>query len=468
MLSDEQCEEIVMTAFELLERTGADVMNEKALSLLKEAGCFVKGNRVRIPSSKLEWALRVAPSRLTLCDRNGNRAILMETDNVHYGPSFGSSLTYDANSGEIKKVVKSDVENIAKICSHLKNIDFLMDNGTPTDVPESVAELHSFDALVNNSVKPILQPVKNKVQAEAVIEMAIEVKGSLEELQADPFVVLYVGANEPLLHSDDALGALIVAAEHGVPVAYANNLISGLTAPEETAGVLVVALANSLVGILVAQLAKESTPVLTGGFFTINDTDNEMIPYGAPEISLMGAGYSNVLRYLNVPSLGFAGATDSKISDAQMGLESAFSVLHAGLSGTNMIYGSGQMESANISSPFLVVIADEVMGMTKRMMNGVTVNEDTLSRGVIDEVQPGGHYLGEPHTMQYFKSERFWPELMNRNRIDDWTAAGAKTLGTRVLEKTQAFLNNPKSEKLAQEVSDKLSKIIEVAESKLK
>lgn len=465
MLSDDQCEELVMTAFELLERTGADIHSAAAVELLQKAGCFVSGDRVRIPSAKLEWALRSAPSRVTLCDRNGKRAILMETDNVHYGPGFGSRLTLDLETEEIRQALKADVANTAGLCSALGNIDFAMAGCLPSDVPESSAELHCFEALAGGTAKPILQPVKNGAQAEAVIKMAETVKGGGDELRANPFLALYIAGDEPLSHNGDALDALMAAAGSGVPAAYVNNLVTGLTAPTEPAGALVVALANSLVGILVAQLVREGAPCIAGGFFTINDTRNGMIPFGAPEISMIGAGYANVLRYLRIPSIGFAGASDSKTTDAQMGLESAFSILHAGLAGTNMIYGSGLTESAAVLSPFLLVIADEVVGMTKRMMAGVEVSEEKLARGVIDTVQPGGHYLGEAHTMHHFRTEQFWPKLMNRSRIDDWIAAGSKTLGVRAAEKTRSILALGSGCPLPEGVAARLAEIISGFES---
>jgi len=83
---------------------------------------------------------------------------------------------------------------------------------------------------------------------------------------------------------------------------------------------------------------------------------------------------------LKVPSFGFGGGTDSKISDAQLGLESAMSLLTAGLAGTNMIYGAGQMETGKIGSPYLVVMGSEIMGMTRRIMRGVEMDEDRLCR----------------------------------------------------------------------------------------
>ncbi len=90
MLSDDQCEEIFMTVLELLERTGVEVLNEEAREVFEKAGCWVDGTRVRIPSALAEWAARTAPSRVTLCDRNGKRAVRLETTYSYFGPGQGN------------------------------------------------------------------------------------------------------------------------------------------------------------------------------------------------------------------------------------------------------------------------------------------------------------------------------------------------------------------------------------------
>ncbi len=467
MLSDDQCEEIVMTAFEILERTGADILSEKARDIFAAGGCWVDGDRVRFPSAKLEWALRSAPSRVTLCDRNGKRAILMETDNVHYGPGFGNDSILDMESGEIRAITKADVADIAKMCCSLKDVDFVMDSGLPGDVKEKVAAVHAFEAMVSHTTKPIIQEVDCVQQAQTVMDMAAVVAGGADKLQMNPFVALCVVNKEPLSHAANLLDIVIAASQKGVPVIYNSQLVSGLTAPNQCAGALVVALCNALVGVMLSQLAQEGAALIAGGFFTIHDTDHGVAPYGAPEVSLMGTGFANVLRFLRVPSFGFAGGSDTKTSDAQLGLESTFSILHAGLAGTNLVHGGGQIESGRTFSAISLAIGDEVMGMTRRIMRGIAIDEDRLARGVIDDVQPGGHYLGTEHTMYYFKTEQFWPELMNRNRIDDWMAAGSKTLGVRAKEKVQDMLKFYEGQPLDDAIAAQLKEIIAKAEAAL-
>lgn len=463
MLSNDQCEEVFLTAMELLERTGADVLNKDALAIFEKNGCYVEGNRVRIPSAISEWAVRTAPSRVTLCDRNGKRAMLLETNNAYYGPGNDNKLIIDPISGETRKPVKADVVNAALVCDGLKNVDFAMANGLPTDVDPELAELYAFEALVANTTKPIIQDARSIKQATAIVELAAAVAGGLKELQKNPFFALYVVTTEPLVHSEDAMAQVMFAAANKIPFAYGSRLVAGETAPANPAGAMVVALANALVGIVISQFVQSGAPIMAGGFLTIKDRVNDITSFAAPEISLMCAGMSNVLRFIGIPSISFGGGSDSKISDAQMGLESAFSILTAGMSGANVISGCGQTESGLAGSLELLVMGDEAMGMTRRIMRGILVNEEMLARGVIDVVSPGGHYLGEEHTLKFFKTETWWPSLMNRNRIDDWTAAGAKPMGQRVKEKTQNLIKTHKAEPLSAEILSAMKVIIDQA-----
>lgn len=466
MLSEDQCEELFMTTLEVLERTGAEIQNKEAREIFEKAGCWVDGNRVRIPSALSEWAVRSAPSRVTVCDRNGKRALKLETTNAYYGPGQGNTYVLDPLTAERRKPVKADVVKTGVVCDGLKNVDFVMSNGLPTDVKASTEEVHAFEALVTNTTKPIVQSIQGIEQAQAILDIATAVAGSLREFQKNPFAVFLIETQGTLVHSDETLAKVMFAARNKVPYIYATKLIAGETSPATPAGAIVVALADVLVGILLGQLVRQGAPVIAGGFFTIKNQETGILPFGAPEISLMGTGMANVLRFLGIPSFGFAGATDAKESDAQMGLEAAFSILHAGMSGTSLIHGCGQLEYGVTGSLELLVMGDEVMGMTRRMMRGVEVNEERLARGVIDVVQPGGHYLGEEHTLKYFRTEFWWPTLMNRTRIADWEANGSKSLGQRVKEKTQSIINTYHSEKLPPEVLGKIKAILDKADGR--
>jgi len=74
----------------------------------------------------------------------------------------------------------------------------------------------------------------------------------------------------------------------------------------------------------------------------------------------------------------------------------------------------------------MVVICDQIVDMIRRVMQGITVNDDTLAVDVIREVGYGGDYLSHEHTVQHFRQEMFFPKLFARQTIDQWVKNGSK------------------------------------------
>jgi len=70
VLSDDQIEEIVHSALDVLERVGTRVYGEEGLALLRDAGCLVSdGDLVRIPSWLVKDALNTTPERIVVAGR---------------------------------------------------------------------------------------------------------------------------------------------------------------------------------------------------------------------------------------------------------------------------------------------------------------------------------------------------------------------------------------------------------------
>jgi trimethylamine--corrinoid protein Co-methyltransferase len=156
---------------------------------------------------------------------------------------------------------------------------------------------------------------------------------------------------------------------------------------------------------------------------------------GGPEMSLGLAAHAQVARSFGLPTWGLAGATDSKMVDAQAGLESAFAILAQGLGGLNLIHDVGYMDMGMVCSTDMLVMGNEIIGMAKRFIQGIEVNAETLARDVIAGVGPGGHYLQEDHTFAHFKGQLWRPQLLERRGYDDWKADGSKSMAQRVRER---------------------------------
>ena len=197
------------------------------------------------------------------------------------------------------------------------------------------------------------------------------------------------------------------------------------------------------------------------------DMRSGILAYGAPELSLLCAAFAEVSRYLRLPYYSTAGSTDSKLVDEQAALGGAFSLLVAGLSGANMIHDTGFLESAIVGSLQYVVMMDEVIGMVKRILRGIPVTPESMALDVIDRVGPGGQYLTDDHTLEHFKTEFWFPTLLDRKPWEAWEAEGGKSLGERVQEKLNHILDTHAVPPLPEPAKQKIDAILAEAEARV-
>ncbi len=86
VLSESQTKDIHLASLEVLRRTGIRFHHDEALNLLKEAGAFISdGNLVKFPAQLVEDAIGSAPSRIVMCDREGDPSIFLEGSKVYFG-----------------------------------------------------------------------------------------------------------------------------------------------------------------------------------------------------------------------------------------------------------------------------------------------------------------------------------------------------------------------------------------------
>ena len=155
-------------------------------------------NTVNIPPHLVHEAIESAPKMISIANRNGQTCIQLGGDNVYFGPA-GVSAPYirDPWTGERRPLVKKDIENAARIVDALPNIAFLMVNGVISDVSEKVADLHEFEAMLRNTIKPIVLINQNRENLVVALDIAKEISGSLEAFQRAPFFISHPEPSSP-------------------------------------------------------------------------------------------------------------------------------------------------------------------------------------------------------------------------------------------------------------------------------
>jgi trimethylamine--corrinoid protein Co-methyltransferase len=467
ILDESQILRLHHAALRILGETGVKILHKKVLDILVGHGARVKeGTVVTIPPYLVEEAIQSAPSNLVVYNRKKEPAMELGGRRIYFGTGTDLPKTIDLFTREIRDTKADDVIAGTVISDALPNIDFIGSYGLPRDIPPGLHYIRCFQLEVENSVKPIFFTAGSERDLRVILDLASVVAGGREKLSAYPFLIHYSEPTSPLSHSEEALSKLICCAENGIPVNYTPALLAGSTGPVTLAGALDVALAEALSGLVIHQLVEKGAPIITGVVATSMDMLHATASYTAPEFRLTHSAYADIFHYYGLPIWGTAGCSDAQFPDLQAGAEYGFTLLNAALDGTHLIHDCGYLGQGFIGSPEMIIFADEVIGMVKRYMRGFNLDEDHLALDVIRKVGPGGHYLAEKHTLDFFMKEHWRPAFFNRESLPNWVKKGKKKVDEKLIHRALDLLKHHRPEPLPQAVKEELDRIWSEAQKK--
>jgi trimethylamine--corrinoid protein Co-methyltransferase len=470
MLSDDQLQELFDSVLHVLEYTGLEVHHEEARDILKKAGAWIEDLRVRIPSYLVKRSLEMAPRSFTVFARDGNpkHHIHIGPGRGHFGPGPTCPNFIDVETLERRPYVKSDVPLVAKVVDALPNIDFCESLGTVSDVHHELGALYEFAGMFSNTSKPIVAWSYDKYDSAGIHEIAVAEAGGQEAFERRPNYIHYCEPLSPLVSTREALDKLIFAARQRVPLIFTPCPIAGGTAPVTPAGIIIQGVAESWMGLTVAQAIQPGLPFIMGGVFSVMDMNTMVLAYGAPELSLMMAGLTELAHFAGLPLWQTGGCTDAKTFDAQAMIEGATSVFFSALTGGDLCHDVGYTESAMTGSVFQLCAMDEAIGYSRRITRGIEVNDDTLAVDVIHNVGPNGHYLKQPHTHRYYKNEFWYPNLHDRRNYEEWVEMGKQTMKDRTIARVHDILATHQPSAIKPETEKVIKQVLEKAEERVK
>jgi trimethylamine--corrinoid protein Co-methyltransferase len=466
VLSREQMWSIHAAALKILERTGFEMRHRGARKMLLDAGCSLsRHGRIRMPAYLAEDALKTAPKRIQLYDQTGNEAMDLVDENWFYGTGSDTIFTLDLDTGQRRRTTIEDTANFARLVDGLENMDFAMSMSNPENVPIDDIYVYVFAAMIKNTNKPLIFIADSGEDIAKMYDIACMVAGGEKELQVKPFLLNYSEAISPLVFPQNVVEKLIFCAQKKIPICLPSGCNAGGGGPVTLAGALALGIAENLVGLVIHQLAGKGSPFLFAPNVSVLDMRTTVISYGCPEWSLTQAALADMRDEIyGMPIWAFAGASDSKVMDAQAGAEAMFSILTAMQSRCNVIHDVGYLEFGTTSSLEMLVMADELVAMSRFFTEGLSINEDTLALDVIDRVALGGKqsiFLTDDHTMKHFRQAHFHPRLLNRFRYEAWKDAGAPDLYKRCNAEAKRILSEHRVEPKPAGVLTEIENILE-------
>ncbi len=115
-----------------------------------------------------------------------------------------------------------------------------------------------------------------------------------------------------------------------------------------------------------------------------------------------------------------------------------------------------------------LVIDDEIAAMIKRVVSGVSFDDELMGVDLIKKVGIAGDFFSRQntleHTMKHMATEQVQSTIIDRRAREGWEKEGSKSMLQRANEKVVEILKNHKPCPLPEGVGEELKRIIRSAE----
>jgi len=474
LLSNENVRRIHSASLEVLGTKGVRVMRDGALNMLERAGAKVDYHtkQVLFPSELVEQSIERAPKTILFAARNKKYDLVLSPGGITYTRTVTGSAGYidDLTTGKYRKILLSDVKDWARLVDALENVNYC--SGIfASDVPLATRDIHIFIAMLENTEKHLQFSAEESGSTENfkyIIRLASAVAGGKEELRKRPIFNILTTAFSPLEYNEVTVDMLLMAGEYGIPVELATCPIAGATGPVTPVGVVLLANVELLAGVVIAEVANPGAPlVLAPRVYFLNMREGNVLG-GCVESAMVAAMQAQVFNECyGIPTCLSGPGTDAMLSDEQSMIERVYHTLLPALAGVNVLACAGLVEQASTVSPIQLVIDNEILAMTLRILRGFSVDNDSLGIKTIDKVGPGGNFLTENHTLKYFRTEYLMPPIFNRMCRENWEKSNIKDFKARAKNRVLDILGEHQSSPLDKNLAKELRLIMKEAEKEI-
>ena len=457
MLDGDQVARIVDQAIGVLRDVGVFVENDEALALLDGAGVRIESGRAFIDEGAVHRALGTAPDRIEVRDRNGEAALDLTGDNVHFDPGSAALWVLDPGTRRRRQPTVDDCVHLAWVAQSCRNIRGQSTGLIPADLPEEVADRYRLYVALKHCDKPVITGTFRKDAFGVMKAMLAAVRGGEDALRETPLAIFDCCPTPPLKWSDLTCQALIDGARAGIPAEMVSMPLAGATSPVTLREMVLQHCAECLSGVVIHQLAQPGAPIVWGGSPSAFDMRYGTTPMGAIETMMVDMAYAQVGKHLGLPTHAYMGLSDAKVVGWQAGAESGIGAVLAALAGVNMISGVGMLDFESCQSLEKLVLDDEACGMALRLVSGIRHDSADQAPELMREVVETGHFLGHPHTRANFRKELYIPgKVLDRATYGGWEASGAKDSFETASDHVQTILARGNPSPLPQDVASEL------------
>jgi trimethylamine--corrinoid protein Co-methyltransferase len=449
-------EKIHQASLEILEEVGMRIMHKRGRNLLEEAGCKVDhgAERVKFPPELVQWAIEKCPGSFQWKSRNPENDIIVDSSSIYIG-NWRGSWYLDPETEKRRTGSTDDLAASVRLLDALPDIHWVFRPFSfLSDCSPEIEMLIVHITMLRNSDKVLGTVVFDDMHKWLI---PIYEAAGLKTL-ASPSI------SAPLSLSEDQCQGILDYAAANHPIAVYGGAAKNAQGPATMAGCLALGNAQTLVGILLAQLTNPGIGVAYACGPDVLDMRYATASVASSETAMLSVASAQLARYHGIPSFAILG-TDSKLLDSQAAYEKQLHTLLCAQAGTNIFLQVGIIDTEDIFSPVQTVIDHEICGMVGKVLEGIRVDEETMAIDLIKEIGPvPGNFLGTEHTRQHWRDETFLPTIGVRENYEAWVRGGSQGSVERAREKAIQLMKTHEPNPLPPEVEKEIAKILAAAE----
>lgn len=442
VFSDDEVEHLHRSALAVLEQDGIRVLSPEARRRFAVGGASIDahGEIVRIDHGLVEQALASAPRNVELTALRPDRNVVIGGRHLAVAPVAGPPNATDFLRGRRPGTLQ-DFSDFVRLSQAFEVIHLLAPCVEPQDVPGEFRHLEMTYAQLTLSDKFPFVYSRGTPQVMDCFRM-LQIAHGIDESQFAERVYTWtnVNTNSPRqLDVPMAQGIIDFAAANQLTIVTPFTL-AGAMAPITLPGALVLAHAEALAGITLAQIVRTGAPVVYGGFTSNVDMKSGSPAFGTPEYVKACFGAGQLARHVGLPWRS-SSVTGSNLADEQATYESAMSLWGALLGGCNLLlHGAGWLEGGLSASFEKFVLDVEMLQSMAEILQPVPVSDAEIGLEAIADVPPGAHFMIVPHTLERYRSAFYEPLVSDWRNIGQWQDDGAKSASRRACEIWQRTL----------------------------
>ncbi|MEP2716296.1 trimethylamine methyltransferase family protein [Pseudophaeobacter sp.] len=451
-------------AMRILEEIGVVFLNPEALEILKQAGCRVEGDLVRMDREFVMEMLGKAPSQFTITPRNPERTIPIGGTNILFGNVSSPPNYWDMDLGKKVAGNREQCRNLLKLTQYFNCIHFA--GGYPVEPVDIHASVRHLDVLYDKLTltdKAMHAYSLGKERVEDVMEM-VRIAGGLteEDFQATPRMYTNINSTSPLKHDHPMIDGCLRLIRRGQAVVVSPFTLAGAMAPVTMAGAVAQSLAEALCAIALFQYVRPGAPCAIGTFTSNVDMKSGAPAFGTPEYMRATQMTGQMARHYGLP-MRSSGVCAANVPDGQAMWETSNSLWAAVQSGTNMVYhAAGWLEGGLIASPEKFIMDCEILQQIQRYMQPdiCATGPDEIALDAVREVGNDGHFFGIQHTQDRYTTAFYQPFLSDWRNYEAWEAAGAVWTPERANKVFKKILADVEAPPLEAAIHDELKDFV--------